>query len=216
MKRKINEENYNEQIEIGVAQDKFQAKAIVNMLRKEGIDAYSEGNSVFILVERDRNDPHYVDDIKQYAIEKFNEFCGDGKQPMKLACSKRKTIKLTESKLKSLIKESIEEVLDTMNVNANSMFIKDSMQSEFKFNTQDVVLSRNGYTYKIIAQVNFENGNSYNLEFVFGRKHISRVTGYSNNENNSPINIRDKKSCKILTDIYYWTLDDEAYCFERD
>lgn len=111
MKRKINEENYNEQIEIGVAQDKFQAKAIVNMLRKEGINAYSDGNSVFILVERDRNDPHYVDDIKQYAIEKFNEFCGDGKQPMKLACSKQKNMKITESKLKSLIKESVRKAL---------------------------------------------------------------------------------------------------------
>lgn len=111
MKRKINEENYNEQIEIGVAQDKFQAKTIVNMLKKEGIDAYSDGNSVFILAERDSNNPHYVDDIKQYAIEKFNEFCGDSKQPMKLACSKQKNIKITESKLKSLIKESVRKAL---------------------------------------------------------------------------------------------------------
>ena len=112
MKRKINEENYNEQIEIGVAQDKFQAKAIVNMLRKEGIDAYSDGNSVFILIERDRNDLHYVDDVKQYAIEKFNEFCGDCKQPMKLACSKQKNMKITESKLKKLIKEAVlDEIL---------------------------------------------------------------------------------------------------------
>lgn len=111
MKRKINEENYNEQIKIGVAQDNFQAKSIVNMLKKEGINAYNKENIVFILVERDRNDPHYVDDVKQYAIKKFNEFCGNDGQPMKLACSKQKTMKLTESKLKSLIKESVRKAL---------------------------------------------------------------------------------------------------------
>lgn len=112
MKRKINEENYNEQIEIGVAQDKFQAKDIVTFLKKEGIDAYSDGNTVFILAERDSNDPQYVDDIKQYAIKIFNEFCGNSQQPMKLACSKQKNMKITESKLKKLIKEAIlDEIL---------------------------------------------------------------------------------------------------------
>ena len=111
MKRKINEENYNEQIKIGVAQNNFQAKSIVNMLRKEGIDAYNKENIVFILVERDRNDPHYVDDVKQYAIKKFNEFCGNGEQPMKLACSKQKNKKLTESKLRNIIKESVRTAL---------------------------------------------------------------------------------------------------------
>lgn len=111
MKRKINEENYNEPIEIGVAQDNFQAKDIVTFLKKEGIDAYSEGNSVYILVERDRNNPHYVDDVKEYAIKIFNEFCGNDGQPMKLACSKQKNKKLTESKLRNIIKESVRAAL---------------------------------------------------------------------------------------------------------
>jgi hypothetical protein len=132
MKRKINEENYNEQIEIGVAQDKFQAKAIVNMLKKEGIDAYSDGNSVFILAERDSNDPHYVDDIKQYAIEKFNEFCGDSKQPMKLACSKQKNMKITESKLRNLIKESVKKALKESDIYDKQLDLERQQQAWFQ------------------------------------------------------------------------------------
>lgn len=215
MRHNLNEEEYNQVIKLGACGNEHEALDLVYNLKHEGIESYNKGNVVYISVEQDRNNPHYVDDVKEYAMDMFNQACGNmGK--MKLACSKRKTIKLTESKLKSLIKESIEEVLNTMNVNANSMFMNDSMQSEFKFNTQNVDLSRNGYTYKIKAQVNFENGNSYDLEFVFGVNHISRVTGYCNNENKTPINIRDKKSLKILNDIYYWTLDDEAYCFDRE
>lgn len=132
MKRKINEENYNEQIEIGVAQDKFQAKAIVNMLKKEGIDAYSDGNSVFILAERDSNNPHYVDDIKQYAIEKFNEFCGDSKQPMKLACSKQKNMKITESKLRNLIKESVKKALKESDIYDKQLDLERQQQAWFQ------------------------------------------------------------------------------------
>lgn len=132
MKRKINEENYNEQIEIGVAQDKFQAKAIVNMLKKEGIDAYSDGNNVFILAERDSNNPHYVDDIKQYAIEKFNEFCGDSKQPMKLACSKQKNMKITESKLRNLIKESVKKALKESDIYDKQLDLERQQQAWFQ------------------------------------------------------------------------------------
>lgn len=132
MKRKINEENYNEQIEIGVAQDKFQAKAIVNMLKKEGIDAYSDGNSVFILAERDSNNPHYVDDIKQYAIEKFNEFCGYSKQPMKLACSKQKNMKITESKLRNLIKESVKKALKESDIYDKQLDLERQQQAWFQ------------------------------------------------------------------------------------
>jgi hypothetical protein len=111
MKHKLNEEHYNQTIKIGVAQDEFQAKTIVDMLKKEGIDAYSEENNVFILVELDRNNPYYVDDVKEFAIAKFNEYCRNNKRPTKLACSKHRTINLTESKLRNLIKESVKKAL---------------------------------------------------------------------------------------------------------
>jgi hypothetical protein len=41
----------------------------------------------------------------------FNEMCKNDNQRMRLACSKHKTLKLTESKLKSLIKESVRKAL---------------------------------------------------------------------------------------------------------
>ena len=110
MKRKINEEEYNQVIKLGACGNKHEALELVNNLRNEGIDSYNEDNVVYISVEQDRNNPHYVDDVKEYAMNMFKQTCGNiGK--MKLACSKRKTMKLTESKLKSLIKESVRKAL---------------------------------------------------------------------------------------------------------
>lgn len=189
MKRKINEENYNEQIEIGVTQDKFQAKAIVNMLRKEGIDAYSDGNSVFILAERDSNDPHYVDDIKQYAIEKFNEFCGDSKQPMKLACSKQKNMKITESKLKSLIKESVRKALlesDTVDtshvdrerewaqlVNSEKAFIEELVTFLNRNGIKSAHLGKNpsGWPCVAIDSDEYHKSNADSMAEAYGKRH---------------------------------------------
>ena len=186
MKRKINEENYNEQIEIGVAQDKFQAKAIVNMLRKEGIDAYSDGNSVFILAERDSNNPHYIDDIKQYAIEKFNEFCGDGKQPMKLACSKQKNMKITETKLKSLIKESVRKALLesdmsdfnndiewTKMVNSEKKFIEElvSYLNKRGIKSAKMASTPSGWPCVGITSDEHYNTNAQSIAEAYGQRH---------------------------------------------
>ena len=110
MRRKLNEEEYNEVIKLGACANEQQASEIIYKLQGEGIESYNEGNVVFISVEQDRNDPHYVDDVKEYAMNMFNQLCGNmGK--MKLACSKKKTVKLTESKLKNMIKEAVRNAL---------------------------------------------------------------------------------------------------------
>ena len=111
MKHKLNEEEYNEVIKLGVCNDEQQASEIVYRLQDEGIESYNEGNVVCISIEQDRNDPHYVDDVKNYAMSIFNEMCKNDNQRMRIACSKHKTLKLTESKLKSLIKESVRKAL---------------------------------------------------------------------------------------------------------
>ena len=110
MRRKLNEEEYNQVIKLGACGNKHEALDLVNNLKNEGIDSYNEGNVVYISVEQDRNNPHYVDDIKEYAMNMFKQSCGNmGK--MKLACSKKKTVKLTESKLKNMIKEAVRNAL---------------------------------------------------------------------------------------------------------
>lgn len=111
MKHKLNEEEYNEIIKLGVCNDEQQASEIVYRLQDEGIESYNENNIIFISIEQDRNNPHYVDDVKNYAMSIFNDCCKSTNQQMKLACSKRKTMKLTESKLKNLIKESVRKAL---------------------------------------------------------------------------------------------------------
>ena len=111
MKRRINEENYNEIIKLGVCNDKQQVTEIIGKLKEEGIDAYNEGPNVYIAVEKDNNNPHYIDDVKDFAMNMFNDVCGSMAK-MKLACSKKKTKKLTESKLKEIIKEAVlDEIL---------------------------------------------------------------------------------------------------------
>ncbi len=110
MRHKLNEEEYNQVIKLGACGDEHEALDLVYNLKNEGIDSYNEGDVVYISVEQDRNNPHYVDDVKEYAMSMFKQACGNmGK--MKLVCSKRKTMKLTESKLKSLIKESVRKAL---------------------------------------------------------------------------------------------------------
>lgn len=110
MRRKLNEENYNQVIELGTCSDLDKVSEVIYRLKEEGIEAYNKGNKVIISVEQDRNNPHYVDDIREYAMNIFNNACREtGK--MKLACSKNKTVKLTESKLKNMIKEAVHNAL---------------------------------------------------------------------------------------------------------
>ena len=111
MKRRLNEEEYNQVIKLGVCGNKHEALDIVNNLKNEGIDSYNEGNVVYISVEQDKNNPHYVDDVKEYAMNMFKQVCGNTNK-MKLACSKQKNMKITESKLKKIIKEAVlDEIL---------------------------------------------------------------------------------------------------------
>ena len=110
-RRKLNEEEYNEIIKLGSAIDENQANEIAQELQKRNITAEAEGRDVIISVERDRLNPYYVDDVKEYAMEIFNDICGSANK-MKLACSKQKNMKITESKLKKLIKEAVlDEIL---------------------------------------------------------------------------------------------------------
>lgn len=118
MKRRLNEEEYNEIIKLGVCNNEQQASEIIYKLQDEGIDSYNEGNIVFISVEQDRNDPHYIDDVKEYAMRIFKETCGASNK-MKLACSKKNTVKLTESKLKQIIKEAVINELKSIKNNKN-------------------------------------------------------------------------------------------------
>ena len=95
MKRKINEEEYNQVIKLGACGNEHEALDIVYNLEHEGIESYNEGNVVYISVEQDRNNPHYIDDVKEYAMNIINNMRNTTNK-MKLACSNKRNVKLTE------------------------------------------------------------------------------------------------------------------------
>ena len=125
-------------------------------------------------------------------------------------------MKLTEIQLKKIIKESVENALNGIKDTNNHRLINDSMNYEFDFKTKDVKDLNYGGKFEITALVDFENGNSYYLTFILGKKSILNVSGYCMDSTKMPIKIKDKKSCEILNKIFYWTLDDEIFCYFRD
>lgn len=67
-KKKLNEgylyeEEYNQICKIARMESEIFAIEIVEELTSMGVDAYNEGKNVFIRVEKDVNDTHYVDDV---------------------------------------------------------------------------------------------------------------------------------------------------------
>jgi hypothetical protein len=59
----LKEEEYNEIRKIATFFDEKAANEVVEEIETMGIDAYAVGKTVYVLIERDKNDPHYVDDI---------------------------------------------------------------------------------------------------------------------------------------------------------
>jgi hypothetical protein len=70
----LNEEEYNEVVPIARAYDEDSAQEISMHLIRNGIESYAEDNIVYAMIEQDRNDPHYVDDVKKYAKKIAREF----------------------------------------------------------------------------------------------------------------------------------------------
>lgn len=70
----LNEEEYNVVKFIGTAYNNFTAEEIALELNKKGISSYTEGDDIYILIEKDKNAPWYVDDATDIAKEVLNRY----------------------------------------------------------------------------------------------------------------------------------------------
>jgi hypothetical protein len=70
----LREEDYNEIKKISSFFDEKAANEVVEEIESMGIDAYAVGKTVYIMIERDPNDPHYVDDIVRHCKELAFEY----------------------------------------------------------------------------------------------------------------------------------------------
>lgn len=77
MKRILHEEEYNQIVKIGKIYDKNIIKKLQHRLSVMGIDSHVDGDELFITVEQDRNDPHYVDDVASLARAEYNRVNGE-------------------------------------------------------------------------------------------------------------------------------------------
>jgi hypothetical protein len=59
----LQEEEYNEIRKIATFFDEKAANEVMEEIESLGIDAYVVGKTLYVLIERDKDDPHYVDDI---------------------------------------------------------------------------------------------------------------------------------------------------------
>lgn len=65
----LQEEEYNEIRKIATFFDEKAANEVMEEIESLGIDAYVVGKTLYILIERDKNDPHYVDDLAFHCKE---------------------------------------------------------------------------------------------------------------------------------------------------
>lgn len=70
----LNEEEYNEIRFIGRAFDEKSVMEIVQEIRAKGIEAYSKADKIYIMVERDRICPAYVDEVEEVAKRTMMEY----------------------------------------------------------------------------------------------------------------------------------------------
>ena len=70
----MSEEEYNEVRPIGRLFDKKAAMEVAEELKAKGVSAYSKGNMLYIMVERDRNIPAYVDEMEDLAKRTVREY----------------------------------------------------------------------------------------------------------------------------------------------
>ena len=70
----IAEEEYGEVIKVATMFDDKAAMEVAEELRAKGIDAYNQKNALYILIERDRLYPYYVDEVKEFARRIATEY----------------------------------------------------------------------------------------------------------------------------------------------
>lgn len=70
----MNEEEYNEIKFVGRAFDEKSAYEIVEELKAKGLEAYSNGSKIYIMVERDRLSPYYVDEVTDFAKKIISDY----------------------------------------------------------------------------------------------------------------------------------------------
>lgn len=63
----LNEEEYGEIIKVATMFDSKAAQEVAEELNAKGIEAYNQNNALYIIVERDRLYPYYVDEVKDFA-----------------------------------------------------------------------------------------------------------------------------------------------------
>ena len=70
----VNEEEYNEVKFVGRMFDEKAAVEVCEELKADGIEAYNNGNAVYVMVERDMLSPYYVDEVVEYAENKIRQY----------------------------------------------------------------------------------------------------------------------------------------------
>lgn len=108
MKKYLREEEYNQIVKIGDVNDIMSAKSLRKRLDMMGIDCYIDGNEIFISVEQDRNDPHYVDDMVDIARKEYNRLNGT---------TIPSSFKLAESEFKWICHECVMRLVEASFVN---------------------------------------------------------------------------------------------------
>lgn len=94
MKKFLREEEYNQIIKIGEIFKPEHIEAIRERLDVMGIYFHIKNNELYIEVEQDRKDPHYVDDIIELVRNEYNDIVNsyDDETSFKLAESEVKWI----------------------------------------------------------------------------------------------------------------------------
>lgn len=141
MKKYLREAEYGLSCKIGPANDIVKAKEVVRRLREMGLDSSIEDGNVIIDVERDPFDDHYVDDMTKIAKKEYMKIMKSGES---------RSYRMAESKLKKIIKETVQKALlesntvDTSYVDNEREWAK-LVNSEKKFIEELVAfLNRNG------------------------------------------------------------------------
>lgn len=104
MKRILHEEEYNQIVKIGKIYDKNIIKKLQHRLSVMGIDSHVDGDEVYITVEQDKNDPHYVDDIVDIAKKVLAKLSDNG--------FSLSSFKLAENEFKWVCNECIKRLLE--------------------------------------------------------------------------------------------------------
>lgn len=171
MKKYLKEEEYNQIVKIGRLQSAKQYRELEERLYSMGIDALLKGDELYISVEQDRNDPHYIDDVVDLAKKEYNNVVGVNISSFKLA----------ENEIKWVFVECINLLLNENVVNDALFAIVKAQAKKMarKKIMQIVMCKREGDKYQ--PRNNFDKCilNVCDIKRYINEKDIARVINYA-------------------------------------